>query len=64
VCIGNGFAMTEARLILATMAQRVRLTVEANQEVVPVQLVTVRPKNGIRMHVHSRGQEPVTNAVA
>jgi cytochrome P450 len=54
VCIGNGFAMVEARLILATVSQRCRLSLEPDQEVVPVQLVTVRPRNGIRMKVTKR----------
>jgi cytochrome P450 len=54
VCIGNGFAMTEARLILATVAQRYQLVLEPDQEIVPVQLVTVRPKSGIRMRVRAR----------
>jgi cytochrome P450 len=49
VCIGNGFAMMEARLILATVAQRCHLSLEPGQEVVPIQLVTVRPRDGIRM---------------
>ncbi len=54
VCIGNGFAMMEARLILAAVAQRWRLSVEPDQEIVPAQLVTVRPKHGIRMRVTRR----------
>jgi cytochrome P450 len=54
VCIGNGFAMCEARLILATVAQRYQLTLEPDQEIVPIQLVTVRPKNGIRMRLRMR----------
>jgi len=54
VCIGNGFAMMEARLILAAMTQRCKLLLEPHQQVVPIQLVTVRPKNGIRMKVTMR----------
>ena len=54
VCIGNGFAMMEARLILATLAQRCQLSLEPGQEVVPIQLVTVRPKNGVRMRLKMR----------
>jgi len=54
VCIGNGFAMMEARLILATLLQRCQLLLEPEQEIVPVQLVTVRPKNGIRMRMERR----------
>jgi cytochrome P450 len=54
VCIGAGFAMMEARLILATMAQRCRLSLEPGQEVVPIQLVTVRPRGGISMRLTVR----------
>ena len=54
VCIGNGFAMMETRLILATIAQRCRLSLEPNQSVTPVQLVTVRPKDRLRMRLHIR----------
>ena len=54
VCIGNAFAMMEARLIVATLAQRLRLSLEPQQEVVPMQLVTVRPKHGLRMRVEKR----------
>jgi cytochrome P450 len=54
VCIGNGFAIMEARLILATFAQRFRLSLEPEQRVVPVQLVTVRPRESIRMRLHVR----------
>jgi len=54
VCIGNGFAMMEARLIIATMAQLLRLSLEPGQEVVPIQLVTVRPRHGVRMKLTRR----------
>ena len=54
VCIGNGFAMMEARLIVATIAQRCRLSLEPGQNVVPRQLVTLRPKEHVRMRVHVR----------
>jgi len=54
VCIGNGFAMMEARLVLATIAQRYRLTLAPGQTIVPVQLVTTRPRGGLRMTLHGR----------
>jgi cytochrome P450 len=54
VCIGNGFATMEARLILATVAQRRQLTLEPRQDIVAMQLVTVRPRNGIRMRLKQR----------
>jgi cytochrome P450 len=49
VCIGNGFALMEARLILATLAQRFRFALVPGQVVTPVQLVTLRPKGGLRV---------------
>jgi cytochrome P450 len=54
VCIGNGFAMMEARLILATLAQRYRLFLEPGQTIKPVQLVTLRPNGPIRMKFDRR----------
>ena len=48
--------MTEARLILATVAPCCRLSLEPCQEVVPIQLVTVRPRDGVRMRLKMRDQ--------
>ena len=48
VCIGNGFAMMEAAMIVATVAQRWRFLLEPDPQIIPVPLVTLRPKNGIR----------------
>ena len=39
---------------MATMAQRCRLSLEPGQEIVPMQLVTLRPKEHVRMRVHVR----------
>jgi cytochrome P450 len=49
ICIGNGFAMAEAQVILATIAQRYRLRLAPDHEVKPVGLVTLRSKHGIWM---------------
>ena len=46
--------MMEARLILATVAQHWRLTLEPGQDVRPMQLVTVRPKHALRMRAGVR----------
>jgi cytochrome P450 len=54
VCIGNGFAMMEARLILSAVVQRYKLRLEPHQEIVPIQMVTTRPKHGIRMRLVRR----------
>lgn len=53
VCIANGFAMMEARLMVATVAQHWQFSPEPNKVAIPVQLVTSRPKNGIRMKLRA-----------
>jgi cytochrome P450 len=54
VCIGNAFAMMEARLVLATIAQRVRLRLVPGHEVKPARMFTLRPKFGMKMIVEQR----------
>lgn len=51
-CIGNTFAMMEGVLVLATIAQRLRLDLVPGQRIVPRSLVTLRPKGEIRMVAH------------
>lgn len=59
VCIGNQFALMEARLVLATIARRYRLTLEPNQQVIPDPLITLRPRYGIRMRVVERARQSI-----
>jgi cytochrome P450 len=54
ICIGNAFAMMEARLILATVAQRLRLKLAPGRRVEVDPLVTLRPKHGMPMVVQAR----------
>ncbi len=54
VCIGNMFAMMEARLILATIAQKFTLSLVPGQQVVPDPIFTLRPKYGMKMALHQR----------
>ncbi len=54
VCIGNGFAMMEARLILATLAQRWKLMLEPDADIAPKQLVTLRPGRPVQVRVEKR----------
>ena len=53
-CIGNAFAMMEAVLILAAIAQRFRLTLLPGQSVTPSPSITLRPEPGPRMRVERR----------
>jgi cytochrome P450 len=55
-CIGAGFAMTEACLILATVAQRFRMDLAPDQRVEPYASITLRPKEGIRMSLVERSR--------
>src|SRR5262245_48514123 len=47
ICIGNRFAMMEAVLILATVAQRFRLKWQSDHPVEPLPSITLRPKGGV-----------------
>jgi cytochrome P450 len=54
ICIGNSFAHMEARLILATIAQRWQMTLPPGAEVRPAPLVTLHPKGGLPMQLRDR----------
>jgi cytochrome P450 len=56
VCIGNAFAMMEAKLILATLGQRFRFSLAPDSRVVPETIFTLRPKYGLKMVAHERLQ--------
>ncbi len=58
ICIGNTFAMMEARLVLATLAQRFRLTLAPGQVVAPNRVFTLRPRHGMQMIAHVRQPIP------
>jgi cytochrome P450 len=49
ICIGAAFAMTEAILILAMVAQRYRLRLKAAHPIEPQGLITLRPRYGMPM---------------
>ena len=53
-CIGNQFAIFEAQLIVATIAQRYRLELVPDQDIRPEPLITLRPAPGIRAFLKKR----------
>ncbi|MBE3206071.1 cytochrome P450 [Parafrankia irregularis] len=53
-CIGNGFAVAEGVLALATIASRWTLTPASNTPVQPEPAITLRPRGPVSMIVHSR----------
>lgn len=54
VCIGNAFAMMEAQLILAAMAQQFRLELATDEPVRYKAQITLTPENGIKMRLAAR----------
>jgi cytochrome P450 len=54
ICIGAAFAMTEAILILAMVAQRYRLRLKAGHPIEPQGLITLRPRYGMPMTIERR----------
>jgi len=62
-CIGNSFAMMEATLLLATIAQRFQFRAVEGHPVVAIPSFTLRPKHGIKMTIQAQShtQGPSTS---
>jgi cytochrome P450 len=54
-CIGEGFAWAEAILVLATLAQRWRMTLVPGQQIDIKPLITLRPNGPVLMTLTPRG---------
>ncbi len=54
VCIGAGFALQEASIVLATLLRNFSLVLSPKHSVWPVQKFTVRPKDGLPMILQPR----------
>jgi cytochrome P450 len=61
ICIGAAFALTEAIVLLATLAQRYRLQLVPGHPVEPQGLITLRARHGMRMLLTPRGGKYGTN---
>jgi cytochrome P450 len=57
-CIGSHFALMEAQVILATLAQRFDVELVPGQTVVPDATFTLRPRQGVRMRIRRRASAP------
>jgi cytochrome P450 len=53
-CIGNNFALMEAAILLAVVAQRYKISLVPGQTIEPLASITLRPKNGVRVRLHKR----------
>jgi cytochrome P450 len=54
ICIGNSFALMEATLVLATIAQKYRLRLVPDAIVTPLPSMTLRPAQGVKMVLSQR----------
>jgi cytochrome P450 len=54
VCIGMAFAMQEGIILLAHFLRAFRFSLVEGHPVMPLQRVTLRPRNGMKMHVKKR----------
>lgn len=57
MCIGSSFAMAEAVVVLASIAQRFRLRLAPGHQVELWPAITLRPKHGMRMVLQERAAE-------
>ncbi|MFN7973295.1 MAG: cytochrome P450 [Acidobacteriota bacterium] len=55
LCIGNSFAMMEAKVILGAIVKRFRLELVPGHPVVPLPMITLRPRHGLPMTLSARG---------
>jgi cytochrome P450 len=53
-CIGNAFALMEANLVLATIAQQYRFRLVNGHTVAPLASITLRPRQGLHVVPESR----------
>ncbi len=51
ICIGNGFAMAEAAILLATFVREAQFDWDGKHEPEPISRVTLRPRGGMRLLV-------------
>jgi len=54
ICIGNGFAIAETVLVLATLWQKYELNLVPGHDCTAEPSITLRPKFGMQMQVHAR----------
>jgi len=56
ICVGAALALTEASLILATVAQHFRFAFVEDQQIALKARITLRPRDGIKMTVEKRNR--------
>jgi len=54
ICIGNSFALMEAAILLAAVAQRFQIDLVPEQTIEPFASITLRPRSGVRVRLRQR----------
>ena len=54
ICIGNNFALMEAAILLAAVAQRYEVSMVPGRKVEPMPSITLRPANGVHVRLRRR----------
>ena len=54
ICIGKGFALMEAVLLLAAIAKKFQLSLVPEHAIVPQTSITLRPEHGIKVVLKKR----------
>ena len=54
ICIGNRLALLEGQIILAILSQRIVFHLLKDQHIIPEPLITLRPRNGLKVIVRHR----------
>jgi len=54
ICIGNNFALIEAAILLAVVAQRFQISLAPGQTIEPLASITLRPRHGVRVRLRQR----------
>jgi cytochrome P450 len=62
VCIGMAFAIQEAIIVLANFLRAFRFDLVEGYEVMPQQRVTLRPREGMKMHANRRRMSRMSTA--
>jgi cytochrome P450 len=62
-CIGNYFAMMEIVLVLATIGQRFRFSLDPNHKVEVLPVLSLRPKDGIKVIVEKQSTDYTDKSV-
>ncbi|CAF1207772.1 unnamed protein product [Adineta ricciae] len=60
-CIGQNFALIEAKIIMILLIQRLNMEIEPEQKILPTHRITLKPKYGIRAKIQQRNFSVETN---